>query len=325
MSGRSIFFNGRRLPFLSAARSVGSLLLASAGREANLPRPDEPPYLFCGNGGCRDCNLLVDGYEDVPSCRLPPAPGMSLRTGEGAGEENALSRSLGSLELEEEAPLVSDVVVVGAGPAGRAAAEEARALGAEPVVLDARRDVGMGVHGCRPVSVRSGIVFWWENGRPRPVRARALILATGAFGRFPTVPGATLGGVLPADLLERYLALGQPPGRFLATEAFDIERVAGTIAVERVRLKSGAEVSVDLVFVRTGREPQLSLAKALGCRTVYDRVLGYERLAIEDSGATTVPGIFAAGDAARIGTETEAVESGARAARAGAAFLGKTS
>jgi thioredoxin reductase len=63
-----------------------------------------------------------------------------------------------------------------------------------------------------------------------------------------------------------------------------------------------------------GREPQLAIAKALGCRAIYDRILRYERLALDAEGRTSIPGVFAAGD----------VESGRRAGRSAAADLEKS-
>ena len=241
----SIFFNGREILLDASGRFAGAALLAAAGKSENLPASDELPYLFCGNGACRDCNLHVDGIDDVASCRLPLAPLMSFRPGEGAGEENALSRNLRGLdraEPGEKEPLDIELLIVGAGRAGSAALEAARRLGIEGVVFDARSDRGTP----RPVSVRDGRLRVAEDGFVREVRARAVILATG---------------------------------------------------------------------VSKGREPQLAIARALGCRTIYDRLLGYERLALDCDGRTSIPGVFAAGDP----------ESGRRAGKAAAADLEKSS
>jgi NADPH-dependent 2,4-dienoyl-CoA reductase/sulfur reductase-like enzyme len=244
----SIFFNGREILLEPSGRLAGAALLAASGNCENLPGPDDPPYLFCGNGACRDCNLHLDGVDDVSSCRLPLVPSMSFRPGEGAGEENALSRSLRGLERGAGEPLEGKLSIVGAGLAGIAAFETARALGIEAMAFDARKQCG----SPRPVSVREGRLVVAEDGFVRELRARALILATG----------------------------GSPK-----------------------------------------REPQIALAKALGCRTAYDRTLRYERLVLDSDGRTSISGIYAAGDAALIGSEEDAVESGRRAARAAAIDL----
>jgi hypothetical protein len=239
--GISIFFNGREILLEPKARFAGAALLAASGKSENLPGPDELPYLFCGNGACRDCNLLVDGIDDVASCTLPLASGMSFRPGEGAGEENALSRNLRGLDRGEKEPLVVELLIVGAGPAGTAALEAARSLGVEGVIVDARSDRG----SPQPVSVRDGRLAVAENGFVRAVSARALILATGGS---------------------------------------------------------------------KGHGPQLAIAKALGCRTTYDRALRYERLELDGDGRTSIPGVFAAGDR----------ESGRRAGKAAAFELEKS-
>jgi hypothetical protein len=240
----SIFFNGREILLEASGRFAGAALLAAAGKSENLPGSDELPYLFCGNGACRDCNLHVDGIDDVASCRLPLTPWMSFRPGEGAGEENALSRNLRGLDRGEKEPFDVELLIVGAGRAGSAALEAARSLGIEGVVFDARSDRGTP----RPVSVRDGRLRVAEEGFVREVRARAVILATGR--------------------------------------------------------SKGPE----------GNEPQLAIAKALGCRTIYDRILRYERLALDAEGRTSIPGVFAAGDA----------ESGRRAGRCAANDLEKS-
>jgi pyruvate/2-oxoglutarate dehydrogenase complex dihydrolipoamide dehydrogenase (E3) component len=74
-----------------------------------------------------------------------------------------------------------------------------------------------------------------------------------------------------------------------------------------------------------GREPQLVLAKALGCRTTYDRALRYERLELDSGGRTSIPGVFAVGDAARAGGDAGAIESGRQAGDAAARHVQKQS
>ena len=173
---------------------------------------------------------------------------MSFRAGEGAGEENALSRNLHGLERGAKEPSSCELLIVGAGLAGAAALEAARSLGLEATVFDSRSDRG----SPRPVSVREGRLVVAEDGYSREVRARSVVLATGAT---------------------------------------------------------------------KGRKPQLAIAKALGCRSFYDRTLRYECLALDAEGRTSIPGVFAAGDAARVGSESDAIESGRRAGEAAVAHL----
>jgi thioredoxin reductase len=348
MKPNSFYFDGVEIEWAPGAPVfVGAALVEALGDGATrLPRADEPPYLFCANGTCRDCNLLAEGLADVPSCRLFVAPGMSFRSGEGAGEENALSRRLGPVRSGE--PLVAEVVVVGAGPAGRAAAEEARSLGVETLLLEARADANEDASSPRSVGVAGGEPFVMEAGARRVLRAKAIVLATGARDADPRVPGSTLAGVLPLALLSRYVSLGRIPGTSVlvagesnvreealrelgaqvctfVSDARSLLGVTGRNRVERARVRGPAEerdLEVDLVFVGMRREPSLELAHALGCRTIYDRELGYDRLVIGDDGTTSVAGIFACGDVVRIGTEADAREGGRLAGRAAASRRG---
>jgi hypothetical protein len=320
MTRKTFFFEGKELPF-ERAGFVAAALLSRDGAGARIPGPQEAPYLFCSNGSCRDCNLLVDGIPDLPSCRIPLVPGMSIRTGEGAGEENALSRRLGPIPPGD--PLVTDVLVVGAGLSGRSAAEESRRQGAETIVVDARCGDEPFVLSRCPAGVADGSLFLHQEGKRREVRARAIVLANGARDAAPRFPGAALAGVLQGGLLARYLSLGCIPGESFLVEGelSGVVSASGRSRVERVKTSGGREFEVDLVFVRPGREPAIELAKALGCRTLFDRALGYERLVMEDGVRTSIPGVFACGDVAALGEVTLAAESGRRAGRAAAERL----
>jgi thioredoxin reductase/bacterioferritin-associated ferredoxin len=140
--------------------------------------------------------------------------------------------------------LTCDVAVVGAGPAGLAAAVEARRAGADVVLIDAygtpggqiwrrRYDAGVeslprdGRHACRAlaattVRVLSGRTVWAVqapgtlllDGVPGRVEAAAVVLATGAYDRPVAFPGWTLPGVMTAGAAQA-LAKGQGvlPGR----------------------------------------------------------------------------------------------------------------
>ena len=122
-----------------------------------------------------------------------------------------------------------DILVLGAGPAGMAAATEARARGFSVLVLDENGRPGGQVH--RAVEQREakdgqdrdgaklaaafrasgadyrpnatlwavepeGKVFWSEGGAARSASARRLILCAGATERPVPIPGWTLPGVM---------------------------------------------------------------------------------------------------------------------------------
>jgi D-hydroxyproline dehydrogenase subunit alpha len=140
--------------------------------------------------------------------------------------------------------LACDVAVVGAGPAGLAAAVAARRAGADVALIDAygtpggqiwrrRHDAGLealpaaGRQACRAlaatdVRLLSGRSVWAAqapgtlrlDGSPGRVHAGAVVLATGAYDRPVAFPGWTLPGVMTAGAAQA-LAKGQGvlPGR----------------------------------------------------------------------------------------------------------------
>lgn len=332
---------------------AGAALLRCLDAAAQLPGPGEPPFLFCGNGACRDCNTLVDGLPDLPSCRIPVVPGLSLRTAEADGTENALSRVWSAGTIERGAPLTGDVLVVGAGPAGLAAAGAARDAGAVDVlILEARFQSDEAVTSPAPVLPADGGLHGLMEGSFRLLRFGSVVLATGAFVPLPAFPGSTLPGVMPIDLAERYVAHGSFPGaRVLVTGSGPREERLGrellalgvsevtvlpassllvsisggawvqsaTIVSRRVEERSRSrDLKVDAVVVSGRPVPSLGLARALGCRLVYDRSLPGDRAEVAEDGASSVEGVFLAGDAVRPGSAEEAAQSGARAGEAAA-------
>jgi NADPH-dependent 2,4-dienoyl-CoA reductase/sulfur reductase-like enzyme len=146
-------------------------------------------------------------------------------------------------ELRDAPGLVSaDVAVIGGGPAGIAAAAHAAESGARVVLLDegpriggqiwrhsseatlgsvARRWIdrlhrsGATIHtGASVVDVHSDEQGWLvlaeRSDAPSLVRARALVLATGARERFLAFPGWTLPGVIGVGGAQALLKAGTP-------------------------------------------------------------------------------------------------------------------
>jgi thioredoxin reductase len=313
-----------------------------------------------------------------------------------------------------------DVAVVGGGPAGIAAAVAARRAGASVVVIDEyaapggqiwrRRfdEVGDAEPRSLPRAARercaelsasgaellAGRSVWGtpepgvlllDGGAPARVRARAVVLCTGAYDRPVAFPGWTLPGVLTAGGAQA-LAKGQGvlPGRrvllagagpFLlpvaarlagagaevvavaeATRRREWVRAAPRMAAHpgrlaeyakyrtrvrkivwghvivraegdsRVRSATIAEAGpdwapagrertfeVDAVCTAYGFLPSVDLARALGCELAGDAV------AHDEDMATSVAGVFVAGEAAGIGGADVAQAEGELAGYAAAA------
>lgn len=155
---------------------------------------------------------------------------------------------------------VRDLVIIGAGPAGLAAAAEARDLELDGLILDEQPEPGGQIYRsvCRVVErrpadlrflgtdyargaalvaaargverrqgatvwqigpVAGGVreVVWSESGQARRVRARALLIATGAMERPVPIPGWTLPGVTTVGAVQVALkqAAVYPRGRLV--------------------------------------------------------------------------------------------------------------
>jgi len=266
-----VFLNGRGLEVDGAF--LGAALL---GREISR---GTLPYLYCGNGSCRDCNVLLEGLPDLPACRLPVCTGLSVRTSEEDGRENALSLAVASPNVRDDVAdeLTCDVAVIGAGASGRAAAAAARSAGRRALSptrrgwgpdatgkvlhFEARAVVEEGVTAPSPVLVRDLALFCYQDGTAHRIVARDLILATGAREWVPTFPGSTLPGVLPCDLAERYLALGHAPGSHVLVTARGERGAALVRDLLRCGARSARQIPEDMMLASVAGESRVDRAR----------------------------------------------------------------
>jgi hypothetical protein len=97
------------------------------------PRDGSPQGIFCANGQCSQCTVLVDGLP-VKGCMIPVRAGMRVRSCEGLP---ALPKDDALPKFREIPTIETDVLVIGGGPAGINAAIELGLLGAKTLVVDA--------------------------------------------------------------------------------------------------------------------------------------------------------------------------------------------
>ncbi len=120
-----------------AGESLAATLTAAGQLALRRHESGEPRGLYCGMGVCFDCRVSIDGRPGERACMTPVRAGMRVRTGAAAdGFEAAPRAETGVRKIETQ------VLVVGAGPAGLAAAEAAAAGGLRVVVLDERTAPG---------------------------------------------------------------------------------------------------------------------------------------------------------------------------------------
>lgn len=261
-----------------------------------------PRGVWCARGHCPSCAVRVDGIPGVRACMVAVEEGMTvereggaarrfdpLRAIDSAGRlfpvgfqyrwfkrqgiawriwESRLRKTAAEVEVPPEVPIreaehvSADLLVVGAGPAGLAAAAAAASCGLE-VVLAARRGalgggaaavlhanrasdalraaagavaVSRRVRAIAPGTVVAGFGDRYvidRGDRVVEVTAPASVLATGAYERAVAFPGNDRPGVLLASGLRR-----------LVLEDGILDDAVALLAVEH---DSGYAVAADLV------------------------------------------------------------------------------
>jgi len=280
--------------------------------------------------------------------------------------------------------LVTEVLVVGGGTSGAAAAKALRSSGREVVVIDrtagdarpggALRGLTAGflppptVGSSRPFTLLASA----DDGRAAIVRARSAIIATGGYDAGLLFAGSDRPGVMTGDAVdaiagpdgrvpfERALVVGGGERAAALLERFgpSVEAVAapGVIApsvteraarleiplyprtlllgaegrrrVHHVRLRArggGApfRLAVDAVVLAVRRLPHVQLLFQAGARMAWSDERAAYYPVLTDGGRTTVPDLWAIGEAAGWSTSAGAATSGqaTAAAIAGAATL----
>ncbi|HEX5503110.1 MAG TPA: (2Fe-2S)-binding protein, partial [Thermomicrobiales bacterium] len=271
----TITVDGRPVPARAGEPIAIALLAQGIARCRTTPGAGAPRGLFCGVGRCPDCAMIVDDVLNVRACVTPARDGMRVETQRGLGHWGNDERRMTNVESARGAPADSGAqrerssliahrssldssfvirhssfVIVGAGPAGLAAALGAARAGARPLVLDEwpapggrLRHTLAKVGGARGVELAArlagrareagveiapGAVAWGlfaanalavALGEERAVtlRPETVVLATGATDAAAPFPGWTLPGVFLASAVERAITLHRvlPGSRFL--------------------------------------------------------------------------------------------------------------
>jgi NADPH-dependent 2,4-dienoyl-CoA reductase/sulfur reductase-like enzyme len=242
--------------------TVGAALLAAGHLRLRSTRLGARPRgIFCGIGVCHDCVVAIDGRANRRACLTPAHPGMSVSGAwmpDPERDATAITQP-SSVHPPLDQPMEVELAIVGAGPAGLAAAAAAANAGCRVTLIDAyarpggqyfrqtprefdarmpealHHDFGVAQHlfarmnSAPALDIISGATVWAAEpldegaalyiGGPsgsRALRARAVILASGAHDRALAFPGWDLPGVLTAGGAQA-LVKGQRvlPGRRL--------------------------------------------------------------------------------------------------------------
>ncbi|MEZ5858763.1 MAG: 2Fe-2S iron-sulfur cluster-binding protein [Geminicoccaceae bacterium] len=231
-------FEGRRVEGL-AGESLAAALTAAGIVDWRGTRAGERRSQFCGMGVCQECLVQVDGRPAERACLTPVTAGLEVRRQSYAVDLAAAAEP----ETRARAELAPDILVIGGGPAGLAAAEAASSAGAEVVLVDERASLGgqyfkplasshrftggatdaqfrAGLELVRrvealPVRIIREALVWGAfgageigvvaKGTSWLIRPRRLILATGAYERGVPLPGWTLPGAMTTGACQTLL------------------------------------------------------------------------------------------------------------------------
>ncbi|MGD9174079.1 MAG: FAD-dependent oxidoreductase [Desulfobacterales bacterium] len=125
-------WNGKKLSGYEGEMISSTLFANGIQIFGHHPKDNSPQGMFCANGQCSQCLVIADGLP-VKSCMTPLAEGMVVESVEGLPKlpEDDVELQIKSADVKEV-----DVLIIGAGPAGLAAAVELGKLGVETLVID---------------------------------------------------------------------------------------------------------------------------------------------------------------------------------------------
>ena len=228
-----IVFDGQRLAALPD-ESIAAALTAQGLTSLRHARDGSRRGIYCGMGACFECLVTVDGKANQRACLTKVADGQQIRSQMPAGTRDDPLKPLvpapGGTSPQEQNV---DVLVIGAGPAGLAAARAAASRGARTIVLDERPQSGgqffkplapsqqadappdrqfadglalVAATEAAGTRINQGVTVWGAyganevsavvDGKAVLYRPRQLILAPGAYERPAPFSGWTLPGVM---------------------------------------------------------------------------------------------------------------------------------
>ena len=131
-------FDGRPLAGFENESVSSALIAAGITRFSEHHKGNAPQGLFCANGQCSQCSVLIGGTARK-ACITPLAEGMDVRTIHGLPDLPGEDRPCASTSMTE---LSADVLVIGGGPSGLTATRELARMGLTVVLADDKRTLG---------------------------------------------------------------------------------------------------------------------------------------------------------------------------------------
>jgi glycine cleavage system aminomethyltransferase T len=200
---------------------------------------------LCLAGDCPHCLATVDGIPYVRSCRVTARSGMEV-TAQAPGASPPLPVT--AVPIPPASRRRCDVVVIGQGRSGKAAAESARALGRQVITIDsAQGQEAVGIYAGPLVVVRS------PDGLEE-IHAHEVVIATGALEEQPVCPGNELAGIVTTRAASQLAAAGVDLGQVVAVGRAPDGVSATAVEGRPVRFEGTTRVAAVVVRGPDGRE-----------------------------------------------------------------------
>jgi glycine cleavage system aminomethyltransferase T len=162
---------------------------------------------LCLAGDCPHCLATVDGVAYVRTCQTPARPGLLVERHPTSGYP-PLPTGVPNAPAVAVRNLHCDVVIIGQGSAGQAAAEAASQAGKRVITLDAKNGQEViGIYAGPLVAART------TQGMLHVHAHEEIVVATGAAEIQPVAPGNQLAGILTPRAASQLVAAGIDLGR----------------------------------------------------------------------------------------------------------------
>jgi len=235
------------------AFSVGDTVLVAMLRTERHPTGGG---CLCLAGDCPHCLATVDGVAYVRTCQVAARPGMIVNCDHAAGAYPPLPLDLQPGPAVTARNLHCDVVVIGMGNAGQAAATAAQRAGQHVITLDAQPSAtgGQEVIGIYPGPL---VVARTDAGMLHLYPRHEIVVATGAAELQPVAPGNELAGIVTARAATQLAAAGVDLGHIVAVGSAPTDVASEQVTGAIVRFEGSSHVEAVVVQDAQGNERRI--------------------------------------------------------------------
>jgi len=136
------FWKGTRLQAKEGETIASALIANGVDIFGHHPKDNSPQGLFCANGQCSQCLVLVDG-KPVKSCMTRVKNGVSVMPADGLPDISRVQNIENDLDKGDIRRFLEvQVLIIGGGPAGLSAAIELGKLGIRTLLVDDKSQLG---------------------------------------------------------------------------------------------------------------------------------------------------------------------------------------